>query len=359
MIKFQASISKGYLYQEAGFGFGEQYYLDPLYRREQDMRIHQWITERFPEVPIYNMEDNLVQAAFVDPDQVLVGGIQPNLILGHILGAGIRYFEDKDADLDSVPIKESDAMDDLPSPAGICHHPLIRLFDDQIETIRKKKPDLRPIPPFFWDTSGRATIHGIITTSLKLLGDRALMMAMTEPEQLKTMHQWITDCNIQLIDHYSALCDLSVRSIHVGECSGAMLSNDLYAEFVTPFVSQLGDHYSEVRLHSCGHSDHILQAISEIGHLKILDTASGTSVKTIRQVMGRNFEINVAPPVDLLLKGSTGEQVLAWLKTVLLENDGGPLKLAFHLDVGYAVEHCLSIYDYLVENDLITSGRLY
>jgi hypothetical protein len=114
-----------------------------------------------------------------------------------------------------------------------------------------------------------------------------------------------------------------------------------------------------VRLHSCGHSDHIIQAISEIEHLEILDTASGTSVKTIRQVMGRNFEINVAPPVELLLKGTSGDQVLTWLKSVLLENDGGPLKLAFHLDVGYEVEHCLSIYDHLVENDLITPGRLY
>ena len=75
--------------------------------------------------------------------------------------------------------------------------------------------------------------------------------------------------------------------------------------------------------------------------------------------MGNEFKINVAPPVDLLLKGSPMDTLKGWLKAVMSENQDGPLRIAFHLDVGYDQDNCLSIYHELLKSELITPGRLY
>ncbi len=81
-ISLLTSVSKGWLHDEGGFSFGEQYYMQPLYRQEQDVRIDRFLQERFPDYVFYNMESNLVQLDFWQPEYIYVGGIQPNLIMG-------------------------------------------------------------------------------------------------------------------------------------------------------------------------------------------------------------------------------------------------------------------------------------
>src|SRR4030042_6160263 len=98
----------------------------------------------------------------------------------------------------------------------------------------KKSPDGRITPPFFWDISGRATIHGIITTSMKFIGQDIFTLMMMNPELVKGIHDWITDVYILVIKFFSDLGDIPVTSVHVGECSGTMLDELTYKEFVTP-----------------------------------------------------------------------------------------------------------------------------
>ncbi len=347
MIKFQASVSKGWLHDKGGFIFDESYYMNPLYRLEQDKKMNQLTRNIFGQYPIYPMEANLMQAPYVTDRQVLVGGIQPNLILAALLGAKFIFPPDKDSDVQGQPLLNIDNDTILPTAESVLQHPLIRKFDEDIRLIQKEHPDLEVIPPFFWDNSGRATIHGIITTSFKLIGDEAMMMFFTNPELLKSVHQWIDDTYSLLIDHYSKLAEIPVTSVHVGECSGTMISNEQYLEFIIPYVDQLGDRFDNIRLHSCGISDHILDAITSIKKLGIIDTGSNTSVKKIREMMGPEFEINLEPPVKLMLNSASSNDMLDWLNLTLKENDGGPLKIALHLESGYNTKNCMLLYDEL------------
>ena len=354
MITFQASVSKGWLYKRGGFEFRERYYLDPLFRKSQDNQIDQFVRKEFHAYPVYNMEANLVQADHKRENQVLIGGIQPNLILAHILGADFVFYQDKDMDVSGNPLKSISLAEDLPHIERILQHPFVKELDRQILELQQQRPDLEVIPPFFWDNSGRATIHGIITTSLKLIGDKAMMMIIMDPDLLHVIHRWITDAYIELIKHYAALTDFSISTIHVGECSGTMISLDQYTEFISPYISDLGRIFGNVRLHSCGFSDHILKAIAEIENLNVIDTGSNTSLSKIRQLLGVDFEINVEPPINLLLKESSRKNLINWLIKVLEENQGGPLKFVIHIESDYSVENCLSIYDELLKRTLIT-----
>ena len=347
MISIQTSVSKGWLHNEGGYRFDERYYFDPLYRWEQDRAIDRFLAERFPRYPFQNMESNLVQGEYFSPDQVLVGGIQPNLIVGACLGAEFIFPPDKDSDIVGRPLAGVRVATELPAPAALLDHPLVRRLDAQIAAVREARPDLRIIPPFFWDTSGRATIHGFVTTALKLYGEDVFVRVYDDPEFVAALHVWITDVYVLLIQHFARLGDLPVTSVHIGECSGTMLRPAHYERFVIPYASRIGRELGPVRMHSCGRSDHLLAAIAKIENLAVLDTGSNTSVAAIRTRFGADFRIDLAPPVELLLEGAERSGVVAWLDRTLTENGGGPLHIGFHLEPGYSIENCLSIHDEL------------
>jgi Uroporphyrinogen decarboxylase (URO-D) len=359
MINIEASVSKGWLHKNGGFVFDNRYYLDPVYRWEQDSLINKFVKERFPRYAIYNMEANLLQASHVKDNQVLVGAIQPNMILATILGAQFSFFEDKDADVSGRPLEFITKKEELPSISTILEHSLVKDLDRQIKLIIETRPDLRVIPPFFWDESGRATIHGIITTSLKLTGDNIMTIMMFDPELAHAIHQWIVEAYIVLIRHFASLGRLPVTSVHVGECAGTMISSDLYEQFIVPYISQLGEKLGAVRLHSCGMSDHLIDPISHISNLKIIDTGSGTSVGKIRQFMGPDFTIHIAPPMEMMMSGSPGSDILGWLDIILSENRGGPLQIAYHIEPDYEIANCLAMHEELERRGLIVNRRLY
>ncbi len=354
MIKIQASVSKGWLNKNGGFVFPDLYYLDPVFRFEQDQKIDRFVRDRFPGYAIYNMESNLVQARYVNENQILVGAIQPNMILAAVLGARFSFFEKTDSDVLGKPLENISSSSELPSPESITEHPFILELDRQINGIRENHPGLRVIPPFFWDESGRATIHGVITTSLKLTGDNIMTIMMADPELAHAIHQWIVDAYVVLISHFAAAGKVPVTSVHVGECAGTMISPETYQEFVVPYISQLGDKLGPVRLHSCGLSDHLIEPASHIRNLKIFDTGSRTSLAKVRDTMGNDLEIHVAPPTEVLLQGHPQSEVLAWLDQTIAENRGGPLQIAYHLEADYDTQNGLIIHQELEKRGLLT-----
>lgn len=359
MIKIQGSVSKGWLNQEAGFKFDERYYFDPEYRWDLDHRIDRYLDERFPDYPLYNMESNLGQMEYTREKQLLVGGIQPNLIVG--LAAGAKFFcdVDKDSDISIRPLESMLATPDkLPSVEDFLNAPLIQQFDEQIVRLQAEKPDYRIIPPYFWDTSGRATIHGFITTSMKLFGENIFLMMVDDPDLVNEVHRWITDVYTALIQHYSALAQLPVTSVHVGECTGTMLSPDQYHDFIIPHANRLGNEVGKLRWHSCGDSNHLLEPLSEVEKLGIIDTGSGTKVSLVRDEFGPDFEVNIAPPVDVLMERADPADIDRWLDEVLEGNADGPLKFVCHVEPGYSLDTCLRLADLLDQRGLAPKQRL-
>lgn len=359
MITIQASVSKNWLHCNAGFVFDEKYYLHPLYKYRKDKEINEYLRKRFPNYAIYNMEDNLVLSDYYSEESIQIGAIQPNMLLAVSLGAEFSFFEDKDADVMGFPLQHINSKDELPPVETLTDSPFIRQLTDRICEYRALYPEKNIIPPFFWDMSGRAVIHGIITTSLKLVGENIMMLSVIDPKLTHAIHLWITKAYIRLIRHFSETVSLPVTSVHVGECSGTMLSSEMFSDLVVPYISILGDELGRIRLHSCGKTDYLLTSISKIRNLSILDTGSGTSVAEIRNILGNEIEINIFPSVSLLMQETPKEKVQEWLHQVIKDNNGGPLKIAYHLEESYNIDNCLFIHDELEKMGLITNGRLY
>jgi hypothetical protein len=336
-ICISGTLSKAWLAEALGVTFDRDYYYDPNKRYAVDCRCNQYAAEHFPGMRIFSSESNLGQIDYWDKEQIQIGGIQPNMILGILLGADFVHRDSSDADI-TPGCLAGKSLVDLPLPESLLEHPMIVLFDEQIRQVQEdSQSQLRPIPPFFWDISGRAVIHGTMTTAQKLFGEAFFMDMMTEPEQCMEIIRWIGEAFIVLCRHFSQIARLPITEVHVGECSSCMVSPELIEHFVVPVTSKIGNECGPIRLHSCGSSTNHLDAFFKITNLHSLDLGGDTSIRRARQVFGKEMLISIAPlPKDMSAEST--DAILNWAKQILEENDSGNLQYLYHLEPSYNIE---------------------
>jgi hypothetical protein len=331
-LTLETSVSKAFLSQALGISFDRAYYFDPFLRRQIDARCHAFAQEHLGDLEAFHTESNLGRQSYFDPRQILVGGIQPNLILGLLIGAQFIPAAGGDADI-SPACWAGKPLEDLPPPEKLPEHPLIRQFDGQIRAVQQEG-QLQPIPPFFWDASGRAAIHGALTTAQKFLGEQVLLDMLVGPQRVRDAMNWITGANIVLVRHFAALAGIPIRELHVGECSSCMVGAAEWDSFVGPTLERFGRELGPIRLHSCGPSNHLLPAARKIKPLRSLDLGGETSLAQVRALFGLDFPVSIAPPVKLLAGGSL-EALWDWTQRVLADNQGGELVILYHLEPQY------------------------
>jgi len=345
-ITISGTLSKGWMADALCVTFDRDYYFDPGRRYDIDCRCNEYAAEQFPGMRLFYSESNLGQIDYWDKDQVQIGGIQPNMILGMLLGADFIPNDDHDADITPGCLIGKDFAD-LPAAESLLDHELIRLFNEQIRRVQSdKRGRLLPIPPFFWDASGRATIHGVMTSAQKFLGEAIFLDMMTEPKRCLDIMSWIGDASIVLCRHFSQVANLPITGVHVGECSACMVSPQLIEQFVVPVTSRIGEQLGPVRLHSCGPSTNHLKVFSKIKAVCSLNLGGDTSIQKAREVFGKEMLISVSPlPKDM--SAETMEPILCWAEHVFKENDGGPLEFVYHVEAEYNINTVCALTDFV------------
>jgi len=329
-----------------GVVFDRDYYLDPQRRYAVDCRCNDYAAECFAGMRLFYSESNLGQIDYWDSSQIQIGGIQPNMILGMLLGAD--FVPDNCHDADITPrCLAGKAPSDLPCPESLLDHSLVRLFNDQIRQSQDdSRQRLRPVPPFFWDISGRATIHGVLTSAQKFFGEAIFMDMLSEPQRCLDIMQWIADAYIALCRHFSQIADLPVTGVHVGECSSCLVSPEMVERFVVPVTSKIGAELGPVRLHSCGASTDYLEVFGRIENLCSLDLGGDTSIKRVREVFGNEMPLSVTPLMQDMSAAST-DPIVNWARRILQENDGGNLEYVYHLEPGYNMDAIYALTDFV------------
>jgi len=346
MIGISGTLSKAWLAEELGVRFDRDYYFDPGKRHEVDCRCNEYAAERFGGMRLFYSESNLGRIDYWDKSQVLIGGIQPNMILGMLLGADFVAADDKDADITPHCLAGKD-IGDLPAPESLLNHRLIRLFDKQIQRVQcNSQGQLRAIPPFFWDMSGRAAIHGVVTSAQKLVGETVFMDMMIRPEVCREMMRWIAEAYVVLCRHFSEVGKLPISQVHVGECSSCMVGPEMIERFVVPVTSEIGRRLGPIRIHSCGPSTNHLEAFSKIENLYSLDLGGETSIAGARGLFGREMLISVAPlPRDMSAENAV--PILHWAERIVEENDDGNLEYVYHLEPGYNLDTIYALSEFV------------
>ena len=145
MITISGTLSKAWMAKALGVVFDYNYYFDPERRYDIDCRCNEYALQQFPGMRLFYSESNLGQLDYWDNKQIQIGGIQPNMILGMLLGAGFVPHDGSDADITPAPLAGKNPAD-LPAPENLLDHELITLFDEQIRHLQAEpKKQLRPI----------------------------------------------------------------------------------------------------------------------------------------------------------------------------------------------------------------------
>lgn len=348
MITISGTISKAWMAKTLGVKFDREYYLNPDIRYLVDSLCNEYASEHFGGMRLFYSESNLGQIDYWNDKQIQIGGIQPNMILGMLLCADFVPQDDKDADITPNPLADREPCD-LPRPDSLLDHPLIILFDEQIRQVQSdSRKQLRPIPPFFWDKSGRAAIHGAMTSAQKLVGENIFIDMMTRPQPCLEIMHWIAEAFVVLCRHFSQTANLPITEVHIGECSSCMVSPELIEQFVVPVTSKIGKELGPVRLHSCGPSTNHLDAFSKIANLHSLDLGGDTSISRVREVFGKEMLISVSPLPNDMSTEST-EPILHWAKNICEENNGGSLEYIYHLEAGYNINTIYALTDFVMK----------
>ena len=345
MIRVAGSVAKSWLAQAMGASFDHDYYFDPTRRHAVDRQCNRYVARQLSHLNVFYTESNLGRRDWYDDEkQVLIGGIQPNMILGMLLGAEFLPTPDADADI-AAHCLAGRSVGSLPPVASLLTHPLVGLWERQIRELAQPAADrLEPIPPFFWDASGRAAVHGAVTTGLKFWGDEFLLNLVADPPFCQIAVEWLTDAAALLVRHFAHVAGRVVDCVHVGECAACMLDVDSFRAFVVPAASRLGQQFGSLRFHSCGRSDHLIEACQAISGLSSLDVGGETSVVRIRAVFGRDFPVGIAPLVEQMRDASTAA-ILQWFARVCAENEGGDMTIGFHLEAGYNLQTIVALHE--------------
>ena len=336
MIGVAGSVSKGWMAETLGASFDAAYYLDPLHRHEIDARCQRYLEENLADLGLFFTESNLGRRAYWRPNQVLVGGIQPNMIVGVLLVRPSSCPTSGWTRTSRRPRWPAVRPDELPVVDSLVDHPCIKRFAEQYESL-KSAGDLEPIPPFFWDGSGRSAIHGSLTTAQKLFGESIFLDMVSDPERSQAIFDWVTDVSITLVRHFAKLTERTIAEVHVGECSGCMVDAESYEGLVAPTLARIARELGPVRWHSCGDSTHLLEAGADrrpdgVGRWwRHVRRACARSLRSrnarLHRTLGRRFS------------ASTPAGLLGWVDRVLAENADGPLTVVYHLEPGYSLEH--------------------
>lgn len=336
------SVSFGWLHAHGGFVFDEAFFMDPRVRLEREREIRAFVARCFPNDSIYSFEASLVQVEGRRRPVALVGGLQPNLILGAAVGARFVFYGDKDPDITPTPLAGLKDLSDLWKIDWPNTYP-VSLFLDQIGSMRQAVDgDVAIIPPFFWDTTGRATTHGLVTTAQKLMGERIFLEMADNPALAEEFLAWIVDAYVKLIHLFADAAGMRITGLHAGDCSVCMIGPDQFSEFVLPGLNRLVDRVGPVRLHSCGHSDHLLEVFAQVRNLASLNVGSNTSVARIRERFGP-IRIDLLPETQLLTFGAPAD-VDVWVRRSIEENGTGELEFQYHLDYAQPEANCLQIH---------------
>jgi len=347
-ILLLGTVGFAWLHEHGDLVFDESFFMDPRCRLDREQAAARLVARRFPNDPVYCFESCLVQVEGRRRPVALVGAIQPNLILGAAVGAKFVFYGDKDADITSAPLAGITDLTPLWRIDWASAWP-IDLFLRQVRQMRAElPPDYAIVPPFFWDTTGRATIHGVLTTAQKLVGERVFLDMVDKPAFVRELFDWIADAYARLIRLFADAAGMAISGHHVGECSACMLGPGEFAEFVLPPTNKLVDSLREgsaarfgLRLHSCGRSDHLLDAAAGLNSLAGLNVGSGTSISRVRERFG-DIRIDLIPDTHLLTDAEP-DVIDAWVRRVVEENGGGPLEFEFHLDTGQPEANGLQI----------------
>lgn len=304
------NLMPAFYHLHTGVTYGEAYYFDPGYRAEIERvegRLQYELWGRYG-----------VGSQTPQPSPSL--SIQPVDLICGTQGAEWRF--PADATLESwgepwagLSIAEIEALD----PRAAAHHPVIErviAHYRELEKLYGERADVLGIK------SSMMGIHTPYTTAHQLRGQNLFIEMMTEPAAARVIFNKVWEIYQAVFGRLAELLGVKLTSLHLGDCSAALLSEPVYREVVLPVNQALAAEFATVGYHSCGSSTHLLNDFAHLPHLQSIQLGPGTDLAAAAQTLPG---VHLMPLIDPLpLRNDSPERVAEMTREVLIATAPAP-----------------------------------
>ncbi len=282
-MNYDITFHPSWWHKNVGICFSKEFFEDPKYRIECDIKMRKALYERFGAYGIG--EKDPAPRPLLGTDLLAAGYFHSGL-----LGCNIIYEDNNSPQVVCMGLDE-ETIEDF-CLGDITQHPLWKNMVSQLSYLK--------------DTYGRAEIYtnlmGIQNLAMDLMGQELMVAYYTAPDELEELLTSLTDMSIQVAKYFqsftsdisggvTAIIRKDMPDCYVtSNCSVEMISQDLYEQFLLKHDQRLADELGCFGIHHCGKTmEHVVNGYAKIKGLKFAEVGAGSDLAAVRAALPNVF----------------------------------------------------------------------
>lgn len=283
-VKIQPLIMAEWVHRGTGVKYDTRYFNHPEYRATQDLIIRDWLHVNFPK---YFTLDNKMKAEFN------IGIGQVYIIICSLFGAEIRYFDNYNPDVASLPLRDVEDLQEVQVPE-IENSRLISLYLEQYNDLATKYGKhsvsllgfVNKIDYPNYGTFVEAWSHSPLTIAYKLRGDQIFIDMIDSSDSVKHLLEVIVMTIEKLWKLLAKIEEVGeINLTYIPCCTSSVVGPRVFGQWDIPIMKKLMSKYSDKGgVHSCGPSTKVLDELAKLSELVVLELGEGTDMVAARKL---------------------------------------------------------------------------
>lgn len=275
-MKYDITFHPKWWYKNADIHFTKEFFDEPEYRMDCDVKMRRVLYEHFGEYGIGEKEPK--RRPLIGSDLLACG-----YLYSQIMGCKVLFEEDNSPQVVCMGLDE-ETVEELIYPD---------LETNEIWLATKKQMEYLQEKYGYVET--HVNLMGIQNIALDLMGQELMVAYYTNPEAVEELLQEITKLSLMIgkeFKKYSQVISAGVTAITkqtvpecylTSNCSVEMISNELYEQFLLKYDRQLADAFGSFGIHHCGQTmEHVVEGYSKIQGLTFAEVGAGSDLAAVR-----------------------------------------------------------------------------
>ncbi len=308
-MKYDITFHPSWWNKNEGICFTREFFDEPEYRMECDVRMRRALYERFGAYGIGEKQPK--KRPLLGTDLLAAG-----YLYSELMGCRIVYQENNSPQVVCLDLDEDEISTmEVPELAGSA---VWKRTQRQIDYLLEK----------YGRVETYVNLMGIQNIAMDLMGQNVLMAYYSAPDEVKELLAKITDLTIAAGREFRKLSrDNSggvtsiVRKVQpecylTSNCSVEMISNAIYEEFLLPEDQRLAHEFGNFGVHHCGGTmEHVADGYAKLRGLTFAEVGAGSDIKAVREKLPSVWLNARFSPVEL--NGASEEEIRARVQSLV------------------------------------------
>ena len=278
-IKYGITFHPSWWHKNAGIDFVQEFFDDPAYRIDCDLKMRKCLYDRFGSFGIG--EENPSPRPLLGSDFLAAGYLQSEL-----LGCEIKYEPDNSPQVISMGLNPGEIG--RIKAADLDISPVWARTQKQIDWLLEK----------YGRVESYVNLMGIQNIAMDIMGQGLFLAYYTDEDAVRGLLGEIYKTVLAAGKRFKALTsdvsggvtaiirDVMPQCYLTSNCSVEMISNDQYEDFLLEHDQALADEFGCFGIHHCGGTmEHVTEGYRKVRGLAFAEVGAGSDLAAVRQAM--------------------------------------------------------------------------